>query len=73
MLVQLHDQQWLSQQLHPEDHSWLQHHCKLAAILAEASKNHKSLVVFWLDLVNAYSSIHHSLIQFLIWICHYYI
>ena len=41
----------------------VEHHLKLAAILAEAKK-HKSLVVCWLDLANAYGSVHHSLIQF---------
>ena len=42
----------------------VEHHCKLAAILAEARKMHKSLAVCWLDLANAYGSVHHSLIQF---------
>ena len=42
----------------------VEHHCKLAAILAEARKKHKSLAVCWLDLANAYGSVHHSLIQF---------
>ena len=42
----------------------VEHHCKLAAILAETRKKHKSLAVCWLDLANAYGSVHHSLIQF---------
>jgi len=42
----------------------VEHHCKLGAILAEAKKWHKSLAVCWLDLANAYGSVHHSLIQF---------
>ena len=42
----------------------IEHQSKLAAILAEARKTHKSLAVCWLDLANAYSSVHHSLIQF---------
>ena len=42
----------------------VEHHCKLGAILAEARKRHKSLAVCWLDLANAYGSVHHSLIQF---------
>ena len=42
----------------------VEHHLKLAAILAEAKKKHKSLAVCWLDLANAYGSVHHSLIQF---------
>lgn len=41
-----------------------EHHCKLAAILTEARRKHKSLAVCWLDLANAYGSVHHSLIQF---------
>ena len=39
----------------------VEHHCKLARILKEA---HKSIAVAWLDLANAYGSIHHSLIRF---------
>ena len=42
----------------------VEHHLKLAAILAEAKKKHKSLAVCWLELANAYGSVHHSLIQF---------
>ena len=41
-----------------------EHHSKLASILFEARKKHKSLAVAWLDLANAYGSVHHSLIQF---------
>lgn len=44
--------------------SCIEHQCKLAAILAEARKNLKSLAVCWLDLANAYGSVHHSPIQF---------
>ena len=40
------------------------HHLKLASILADAKRKHKSLTVAWLDLANAYSSVHHSLIDF---------
>ena len=43
---------------------YTEHHSKLASILFEARKKHKSLAVAWLDLANAYGSIHHSLIQF---------
>ena len=42
----------------------VEHHCRLGEILAEARKQHKSLAVCWLDLANAYGSVHHSLIQF---------
>ena len=41
-----------------------EHHSKLATILSEARKKHKSLAVAWLDLANAYGSVHHTLIQF---------
>ena len=41
-----------------------EHHTKLAFILNEARKNHKSLAVAWLDLANAYRSVHHDLIQY---------
>ena len=41
-----------------------EHHLKLSSALAEAHSNHKSLVVCWLDLANAYGSVHHSLINF---------
>ena len=33
-------------------------------MLAEARKKHKSLSVCWLDLANAYGSVHHSLIEY---------
>ena len=42
----------------------------MSSILAEAHSNHKSVVVCWLDLANAYSSVHHSLIDFSLQ--HYY-
>ena len=41
-----------------------EHHLKLLSILAEAHSNHKSVAVCWLDLANAYGSVHHSLIDF---------
>ena len=41
-----------------------EHHLKLSSILSEAHSNHKSLAVYWLDLANAYGSVHHSLISF---------
>ena len=42
----------------------IEHHAKLAAILRDARSKHKSLAVCWLDLANAYGSVHHSLIDF---------
>ena len=41
-----------------------EHHLKLSAILDEARKRHKVLCVCWLDIANAYGSVHHNLIQF---------
>ena len=41
-----------------------EHHLKLSSILAEAKSKHKSLAICWLDLANAYGTVHHSLIQF---------
>ena len=41
-----------------------EHHLKLATILGDARKKHKSLAVCWLDLANAYGSVHHTLISF---------
>ena len=38
----------------------IKHQSKLAAILAETRKAHKSLAVCWLDLASAYGSVHHS-------------
>ena len=41
-----------------------EHHLKLSSILSEAQSKHKALAICWLDLANAYGSVHHSLIQF---------
>ena len=41
-----------------------EHHLKLSSALADARSNHRLLVVCWLDLANAYGSVHHSLINF---------
>ena len=41
-----------------------EHHSKLAAIINGARKAKRSLAVAWLDISNAYGSIHQSLIQF---------
>ena len=37
---------------------------KLAAALHEAHTKHRSITVCWLDLANAYGSVHHDLIHF---------
>ena len=47
-----------------------EHQCKLATIITAARKSKQSLSVAWLDIANAYGSIHHSLIQFAM--SHYY-
>ena len=41
-----------------------EHQWKLATIIHEARKKHRSLAVCWLDLANAYGSVHHQLIHF---------
>ena len=41
-----------------------EHHLKLLSILREARKKHKSLCICWLDLANAFGSVHHDLIRF---------
>ena len=48
----------------------VEHHCKLAGIVSDARKRHRSLAVCWLDLANAYGSVHHELIKFSL--CHYH-
>ena len=42
----------------------LEQYEKLMAIISEAHQKHKSLTVCWLDLANAYGSVHHKLIDF---------
>ena len=41
-----------------------EHHVKLLSIINEARRKHKSLCVAWLDLANAFGSVHHDLIRF---------
>ena len=41
-----------------------EHQLKLCSVLSEAQLRHKALAVCWLDIANAYGSVHHSLIQF---------
>ena len=42
----------------------IEHYAKLSAAIGEAHKHHKSLCACWLDLANAYGSVHHGLINF---------
>ena len=42
----------------------LEQYEKLFAVIHEAHKRHRSLTVCWLDLANAYGSVHHQLIRF---------
>ena len=42
----------------------LEQYTKLSAAISEAYKNYRSLTVCWLDLANAYGSVHHSLIDY---------
>ena len=39
-----------------------EHHLKLASILKDAKRKHKSLAICWVDLANAYGSVHHNFI-----------
>ena len=48
----------------PRTPGCMEHHLKLATVIQDARQKHKSLAVCWLDLANAYGSIHHSLITF---------
>ena len=41
-----------------------EHHAKLASVIKSAHSDKRSLAVAWLDIANAYGSVHHSLIQF---------
>ena len=41
-----------------------EHQAKLAAVITSAKKLKRSLSIAWLDIANAYGSVHHSLIQF---------
>ena len=41
-----------------------EHHLKLLSILNEARRKRRSMCVCWLDLANAFGSVHHSLIQY---------
>ena len=42
----------------------IEHYSKLVAAIHEAQNKHKSLSVCWLDIANAFGSIHHHLISF---------
>ena len=41
-----------------------EHQAKLAAVIKSARHDKHSLDVAWLDITNAYGSVHHSFIQF---------
>ena len=42
----------------------VEHQAKLAAVISSARQKKRSLAIAWLDIANAYGSVHHSLIQF---------
>ena len=48
----------------PRTPGCIEHHLKLSTVIQNARKKHRSLAVCWLDLANAYGSVHHSLITF---------
>ena len=41
-----------------------EHHLKLTTILNDAKMKRKSLATCWMDLADAYGSVHHSLIMY---------
>ena len=41
-----------------------EYHIKLLSMLSKARRKHRSLCVCWLDLANAFGSVHHNLIRF---------
>ena len=41
-----------------------EHHIKLLSMIDEARRKHTSLTVCWLDIANAFGSVHHNLILF---------
>ena len=41
-----------------------EHHLKLLSIFQEARRRRRSLCICWLDLANAFGSVHHDLITF---------
>ena len=43
---------------------YTEHQATLASIIQDARRKQKSLAVCWLDLADAYGSVHHSLIDF---------
>ena len=52
---------WL---LPPVGGTGLEQYEKLSAVIHKAHKRHQSLALCWLDLANAYGSVHYHLIQF---------
>ena len=42
----------------------IEQQAKLAAIISTAKRSKRSLAIAWIDIANAYGSVHHSLIQF---------
>ena len=42
----------------------IEHQSKLGSVISSAKKSHRSVAIAWLDLANAYGSVHHDLIQF---------
>ena len=41
-----------------------EHQAKVASIIKSAKRRKRSLAIAWLDIANAYGSVHHALIQF---------
>ena len=47
-----------------------EHQAKLTSIIKAAKQSKHSLAVAWLDIANAYGSVHHHFIQFSLANCH---
>ena len=54
----------IQQAFMPKTPGCIEHHLKLATVLNDARRKHKSLAVCWIDIANAYGSVHHSLISY---------
>ena len=73
-MVEVYDQQRLPQHISakafiPGVPGCLEQYEKLSAIIKDAHTKHKSLAVCWLDLANAFGSVHH---QFIFCLHHYH-
>ena len=54
----------LQKAFHPTIPGVTEHQAKLATVIKSAKRSKRSLAIAWLDIANAYGSVHHSLIDF---------